>query len=151
MLTARAVSRSFSSSDPSHQTTWSGLQRRAHSSTQAEEVRVGGKGFADDGLTGSAHGALLLGGDDKRIGTNEEPYDNRQMTEAGAPLSFRLLGLYPKKAGSALVGVAAAATLRAPSASPSWGGSRPPSASTSPRPGSRSASTPRSSTSSRGG
>ncbi|MBK8597212.1 MAG: phosphatidylserine decarboxylase [Holophagales bacterium] len=33
------------------------------------------------------------------------------MTEAGAPLSFRLLGLYPKKAGSALVGVAAAATL----------------------------------------
>ncbi len=33
------------------------------------------------------------------------------MTEPGAPLSLRLLGLYPKKAGSALVGVAAAASL----------------------------------------
>ena len=33
------------------------------------------------------------------------------MTEPGAPLSLRLLGLYPKKAGSAAVGVAARAHL----------------------------------------
>ena len=33
------------------------------------------------------------------------------MTEPGSPLSLRLLGLYPKKAGSAAVGVAARASL----------------------------------------
>lgn len=33
------------------------------------------------------------------------------MTEPGPPLSLRLLGLYPKKAGSAVVGVAARASL----------------------------------------
>jgi len=33
------------------------------------------------------------------------------MTESGAPLSLRLLGLYPKKAGSAVVGVAARTSL----------------------------------------
>ena len=51
-------------------------------------------------------------GDDDRIRTHaKDPYHNRRMSEPGPPLSLRLLGLYPKKAGSAAVGVAARAPL----------------------------------------
>jgi phosphatidylserine decarboxylase len=45
------------------------------------------------------------------MGTDVEPDHNRVMSEPGPPLSLRLLGLYPKKAGSAAVGVAARAVL----------------------------------------
>ena len=43
------------------------------------------------------------------------------MTEPGPPLSLRLLGLYPKKAGSAVVGVAARAALPRPLREPLLG------------------------------
>ena len=85
-------------------------------------------------------------------GLGQDPYHNRRMSEPGPPLSLRLLGLYPKKAGSAAVGVAARARLpRLPPAVLSSAVSRPPTESTSPRRRSPSPSTSPSSTSSPGG